>query len=257
MNAKEFFMNPTSPLHRRYEALKAFYHEGLSADAAAAKFGISPSFFKKMRYEFGKDLREGVNPFFLEKKPGPKDRLTSNETIERIVSLRKQNYSINDIKVVLDAEERTVSLDTIDKILKSDGFAPLPKRTRKQRLAISLPSKFQAPKSVPLEITNQEFTTETGVGPLIFLPLIEKLGIVKAIQASGFPSTNGISDVQSVLSFLALKLIGNERWSHDISWNMDRSLGLFAGLNVLPKSTTLSTYSCFASLGRRDLIESH
>lgn len=243
MNAKEFFTNPTSPLHRRYEALKSFYHEGLSADAAAEKFGISPSFFKKIRYEFGKDLREGVYPFFLEKKPGPKDRLTSNETVERIVSLRKQNFSITDIKVVLDAEERTVSIDTIDKILKSDGFAPLPKRTHKERSSITLPSKIQAPKSVSFELINQEFTTETGVGPLIFLPLIEKLGIVKAIKASGFPSTSEISDVQSVLSFLALKLTGARRWSHDTSWNMDRSLGLFAGLNVLPKSTTMSTYS--------------
>ena len=79
--------------------------------------------------------------------------------------------------------------------------------------------------------------------PLILLPLIERLGIVNAIKSSGFPSTSEISDLQSVLSFLALKIIGNERWSHDTVWNMDRSLGLFAGLNVLPKSTTLSTYS--------------
>ncbi|MBF0134242.1 MAG: transposase [Magnetococcales bacterium] len=236
-------MNPTSSLHRRYEALKAFYHEGLSADAAAAKFGFAPSFFKKMRYEFGKDLREGVYPFFLEKKPGPKERLTSDETVERIVSLRKQNYSINDIKVVLDAEGRTISLETIDKILKADGFAPLPKRTRQQRLAITLPKKFQAPKSVTLDLVNQEFTTETGVGPIIFMPLIEKLGIVEAIKTSDFPETSEISNVQSILSFLALKLMGNYRWSHDTSWNMDRGLGLFAGLNVLPKSTTLSTYS--------------
>ncbi len=243
MTPEEFFITPSSALQRRYEALKAFYYEGLPADAAAAKFGISPSFFKKIRYEFGKDLREGVNPFFLEKKPGPKERLTNDETIERIVSLRKQNHSIKDIKVILDVEGKTVALDTIDKILKSDGFAPLPKRTRKQRMEVTLPKKIQAPRSKTLEITNQEFTTETGVGPLIFLPLIEKLGIVDAIKASGFPGTSEIDDVQSVLSFLALKLMGNERWSHDTSWNMDRSLGLFAKLNVLPKATTLSTYS--------------
>ena len=139
MNEKEFFTNPTSPLHRRYEALKAFYNEGLPADAAAEKFGFSPSFFKKVRYEFEKDLREGVSPFFLKKKTGPKGCITSKETIGRIINLRKQNYSINDIKVVLDAEKRTVSLDTIDKILKSNGFAPLPRRTRKQRLEISPP----------------------------------------------------------------------------------------------------------------------
>ena len=46
-----------------------------------------------------------------------------------------------------------------------------------------------------------------------------------------------------VLAFLALKLTGGKRWSHDSRWNMDRALGLFAGLNVLPKATALSTYS--------------
>jgi len=46
-----------------------------------------------------------------------------------------------------------------------------------------------------------------------------------------------------VMSLLALKLLGNERLSHDAPYNLDRALGLFAGLNVLPKNATLSSYS--------------
>ncbi len=136
-----------------------------------------------------------------------------------------------------------VSLDTIDKALKAEGFAPLPKRTHQQRLSVHAPQKYQAPQSQALTLSDEEFTTEIGAGPLIFLPLLETLGIVRAIKRCGFPSTSQLSDVQSVLSFLALKLSGATRWSHDTRWNMDRALGLFAGLNVLPKSTTLSTYS--------------
>lgn len=45
------------------------------------------------------------------------------------------------------------------------------------------------------------------------------------------------------MSFLALKLIGGARLSHNALWSFDRVLGFFAGLNVLPKSTALSTYS--------------
>lgn len=45
------------------------------------------------------------------------------------------------------------------------------------------------------------------------------------------------------MSFLGLKLVEAKRLSHDVKWNLDRALGLFAGLNVLPKSGTLSTYS--------------
>ena len=243
MDTRDYFHKPTTPIQRHYEALRAFYHEGLRATDAATQFGFSPLYFKKLRVEFAQKLRSGIDPFFSTPKTGPKKRTTKNETVRRIVALRKQNYSIADIKVNLEADAKKISLDTIDQILKSEGFAPLPKRTRKERLAVALPSKLEAPKSIPLELTDEEFSTEMGAGPLVFLPLLENLGIVKAIQKSGFPGTAEISDVQSVLSFLALKLMGGMRWSHDTKWNMDRVLGLFAHLNVLPKATTLSTYS--------------
>jgi hypothetical protein len=45
------------------------------------------------------------------------------------------------------------------------------------------------------------------------------------------------------LSFLGLKLLGTERYAHVGEHAFDQGLGLFAGLNVLPKCTALSTYS--------------
>jgi len=36
---------------------------------------------------------------------------------------------------------------------------------------------------------------------------------------------------------LALKFIGNERLSHMESYDKEMGLGVFAGLNVLPKNT--------------------
>jgi hypothetical protein len=45
------------------------------------------------------------------------------------------------------------------------------------------------------------------------------------------------------LSFLALKLSGTERFAHMNDHGFDHGLGLFAGLNVLPKCTAMSTYS--------------
>jgi hypothetical protein len=244
MEPKTYFIDPASPTQRRYEALRAFYADGLSAAEAADKFAFSPSYFKKLRFEFVRDIKEGANQFFPHRKTGPKERFTNAETIQRIITLRKRNFSITDIKVTLDAEGTIVSLDTIDKILKAEGFAPLPKRTNAQRLVVTMPEKLKAPKTTSLEILDEEFTTETGAGPLVFLPLLEELRIIEAIKEANFPATNDISAVQSVLSFLALKLMGaGKRWSHDTLWNMDRALGLFAGLNVLPKSTTLSTYS--------------
>lgn len=243
MDPKAYFLNMTTPTHKRYEALRAFYYEGVSAKEAALKFGYTQQYFKKVRNEFTQQLRNGINPFFSIQKTGPKKRATNTKTIDLITSYRKQNYSINDIKVALDAEGIKISIDTIDHILKDEGFAPLPKRTRQERLSVAIPPKIDAPKSTSFEVQEEDFNTEIGAGPLVFLPLLEELGIIEAIKSSGFPETSEISDVQTVLSFLALKLMGGLRWSHDTKWNFDRALGLFSGLNVLPKATTLSTYS--------------
>lgn len=238
-----FFLQPSATSQRHYEALRAFHVDGMSLDNASQKFGFKPSYLKKLLHEFNKCMKENSNPFFHEKRPGPRKRFTDEEVIKKIVALRKQNYSIQDIRVVLAAEETKISLDTIDKILKSEGFAPLPKRTRAQRIAVQIPGKISAPESVPLLIQDEKLYTEQNAGALVFLPLIEKLQIIPAIKEAGFPGTSVLSSVSSVLSFLALKLIGNERLCHDTSWNLDRTLGLFAGLNVLPKSGTLSSYS--------------
>ena len=141
MDPVDYFKKPLLPDHRNYEALKAFYCDGLGSAETAEKYGLSPAYFKKLRHLFLQNLKKGINPFFSKKKPGPKKRSTSDQTIELIVALRKRNYSITDIKVLLDSKGKAVSLDTIDKVLKSEGFAPLPKRTRMERLAVSVPEK--------------------------------------------------------------------------------------------------------------------
>jgi hypothetical protein len=46
---------------------------------------------------------------------------------------------------------------------------------------------------------------------------------------------------------LLLKLIGGKRLSHMGTYDHEPGLGLFAGLNFLPKSTFMSTYSCRTS----------
>ena len=257
MDTENFFLLPDTTAQKQYEALRAFYVEKLSADEAAKKFNFSTSYFKKLRYNFVKSIKQDHNPFFNINKPGPKKRFTDKYIIDDIVSLRKQNHSIQDIKIILEAKNYLLSLDTIDKILKSEGFAPLPKRTRKERLSAQIPDKITAPQSQPLDYENEEFSTEKGVGPLIFLPLIEEIGLIEAIKRSDFPKTSVLDDVSSVLSFLALKILGNGRLSYDTTWNLDRSLGLFTGLNVLPKKSTLSSYSYRVnrSSNRKLLIE--
>lgn len=53
-----------------------------------------------------------------------------------------------------------------------------------------------------------------------------------------------ISAPHAIRSLLALKLFGSARHSHAMSAVLDEGLGLFAGLNVIPKRSFLTEYSC-------------
>jgi Transposase DDE domain len=243
MNQVNYFLNSENPRQRQYEALRAFYCDNLPTVDVVKKFGFSKAYFDKLKHQFKQALDQGINPFFEHKKPGPKQPRTAQTVVEMVVMLRKQNYAITDIRAALDAKNTPLSLDKINNILKHEGFATLPKRTHQERVAIQLPKKIIPPASISWKYTDEIFSTERAAGVLIFLPLLESLGIIKAIEDSHFPSTTQLSATQMLLSFLSLKLMGNTRWSHDSVWNMDRALGLFSGLNVLPKATTLSSYS--------------
>src|SRR3970040_2927411 len=80
-------------------------------------------------------------------------------------------------------------------------------------------------------------------GIFLFLPYLLKVNLPDIINNSNFPETSEISKLNYVISILALKLVGQERESKINDFSLDRGLGLFAGLNVLPKSTEISTYS--------------
>lgn len=243
MDMKSFFTTTPNLYQRQYEALRAHYVDGLSLKEVNKIFGFSVSYLKKLRSESAQDVREGRTPFFIRCKPGPKGRSTKKDVIQDVINLRKQNHSIKDIQAVLCGRGDKLSLSCIDNILKDEGFAPLNRRTRRERNETMLPRALTPPEAVPLKLKSEEFHTEKGAGPLIFLPLLEELGIIDAIDSAGYPGTSQISARSYILSFLALKLIGNHRNAHDDKWNLDRGLGFFAGLNVIPKNASMSSYS--------------
>ncbi len=77
----------------------------------------------------------------------------------------------------------------------------------------------------------------------MLLVLIKRYKIDAVINKSDYPETSVIGKSASILSFLALKLSNRRRYSSDDTWCMDRGMGLFAGLNVLPKTAWYTSYS--------------
>lgn len=246
MDPYEYFANPSTVSQKQYEALRAFYYEHKSAQEVASQFGYTLSAFYSLAHDFRVFLKQQGQCddfFFLQKTPGRKEKEEKDVLTELISELRKQYLSVPEIKSVLDSQGYEVSEKSIYLVLKKEGFARLPRRSRHEKPGLQLQTKIPAPESMELTYGEEQFSSESAIGILCFLPLIRRYGIDQAIQASSYPQTQSINRLSSILSFQALKLSDVGRYSEDDLWCMDRGLGLFAGLNVLPKAAWFSSYS--------------
>jgi hypothetical protein len=63
------------------------------------------------------------------------------------------------------------------------------------------------------------------------------------VDDAGYPGSKKIPAAQALLSLPTLKLLDKERRSHINDFNFDEALGLFAGLNILPKKSFATDYS--------------
>ena len=158
-----------------------------------------------------------------------------------IISLRKQNYSSENIVTIANSKNFNISYGYVYHLLTKEGFKRLPRRSIEFKSKQTV-CRIEAPKTAMLKIKNENFSTSTA-GLLCFLPIILKYGIGSLISNSAYPGTRTINKLSSIMSFLAVKLVGTRRYSVDDMWCMDRGSGLFAGLNVLPKAAWFSSYS--------------
>lgn len=240
-----FFTSPNLPKHKKYEALRSYHVEKLKAREAAQKFGATVMTFNTWNRDFCKDMRnQQADSFFLQPKPGPKKKTKTESVKEKVIALRKQYMSIADIKSILNAQDIQISLDTIHQIIKNEGFGRLPKRNKTEKKNIIIPDLIKAPVSQkidPLLMTGNFISRDAGA--LIFLPILKEIGIEKLVEEANYPGTEQIPALNYILSFICLKILDKERLSHTDDLNLDRGLGLFAGLNVLPKNASLNSYS--------------
>jgi len=88
----------------------------------------------------------------------------------------------------------------------------------------------------------RRFPTQLG-GLFLFLPFLARCGFPELVHKAGYPGTKMIPATQALLSILALKLSSAQRKSHVMDLVFDQGLALWAGLNVVPKTTYLATYS--------------
>jgi len=126
----EFFRQPATAAHRQYEALRAYFVEGLPAAAVAKQFGYTTAAV----YALCRDFRARRLAFFrTPAKPGPKHAPKRAAARQRVIQLRQQHYSAYDIQQRLRAEGLPLSVTVIDQLLREEGFAKLPRRRQVER----------------------------------------------------------------------------------------------------------------------------
>jgi len=241
MADEKFFFYPKLDWQRRYEALRGSFVDRLPAKVIADRFNYSTEYIHLLRHQF----KHGKIDFAEPVPEGKVKRRTVNpEVREKIKTWREQRLTAGEITELLSEDGLEISVRTVERVLAEEGFPKLPRR-RRLKTGFTVKGTEVPKRSNVISIKEAEgktFDTDS-VGIFLFAPFLAKLGIEEIIRAAALPATKAISAKSYFLSFLALKLLGTERYAHVGDHAFDPALGLFAGLNVLPKCTAMSTYS--------------
>jgi hypothetical protein len=234
------FTVPANATHRRYEALRAYFVEGLSGAEAAHRFGYTPGSFRVLVHHCRRDPHR---PFFLPTAKGPHPAPRADPIRDRIVALRKLNLSIYDISRALHDEGHPLGPVAVSQVLKAEGFARLPRRGDDERPPGSRPTTADVADVRRLDLAPRQLRTRFG-GLFLFLPTLAAIPLGRIARQVGLPGSRMIPAACALRSLLALKLFGTARHPHVMSAVLDEGLALFAGLNVTPKRSFLTEYSC-------------
>jgi len=236
-----FFTHPRLDWQRRYEALRASFVERLPAHVVADRYGYTTSYIHLLRHQFKHGKLDFTEPLA---DGTTRRRRVSTEVRQKIRSWRERTLSAAEITELLLEDGVEISVRTVERVLAEEGFAKLPRRTRlKIGMTVQgaeIPEKSQ--KMVPDELDGQRFDSPAA-GVFLFAPFLAQLGFPEIVKAARLPGSQQIPALSYLLSFLALKLQGTERYAHVGEHGFDPGIGLFAGLNVLPKCTAMSSYA--------------
>ena len=239
------FLEPVNATHRQYEALRAYFVEGLPSKQVAERFGYTPGSFRVLCHGFRVDPHRA---FFLPersggRRPEPAAARPDGRRRDKVVALRKQNFSVYDISAALRDAGEALSPPAVWAILKEEGFSRLPRRRDEERRLGARADAAAVADVRALDLSPRSFRTEVG-GLFLFVPALVGLGFDEVVASAGLPGSTMVPAGAAMRSLLALKCYGVARTSHAMAAVFDDGLGLFAGLNVIPKRSFLSEYSC-------------
>lgn len=238
MDLARIFLTPQNAAHRQYEALRAYFVDKVPGPEVARRFGYTPGSLHQLVHQFRQQPKRA---FFVEP---PRRRGTAADPVrQHIIQLRKQNLSIYDISEALKKEGCPRTPMAVSLVLRQEGFTKLPRRRDEERVSGAKPTAADRADVRAMNVTPRMFRTKFG-GLFLFLPALAELKFDQVIDKCDLPGTGMVPAAHALRSLLALKLFGTQRHLHVMSAVLDEGLALFAGLNVIPKRSFLTEYSC-------------
>ena len=241
----EWFTSPRQVNQRRYEALRAYFTEGLTYAEAGERFGYA----RWAMINLVREHRAGkLQLFAAAKKPGPPPGAApARERVRgRVIELRRQGYSAYEISGRLAAEGTPLNRTSVAEILAEEGFGRLLRRPGPEAsispATAGRDTTLPAAKIIDFAAWPDRVET-TRAGLLLAVPDLVSLDLPALVSAAGYPGTRIIPAVNWLLSLLTLKLTRTRRVSHIDDLLTDPAAALFAGMAVLPKKSALTSYS--------------
>jgi transposase len=240
------FTRPEQVNHRRYEALRAYFVEGLTYAQAGQRFGYT----RWAMVNLVREHRAGKLALFAPPpKPGPAPgHAPAKERVRgRAVALRRHGLSTHEISAQLALEGTPLNRTSVGEILTEEGFGrllrgPAPEASRSP----ATPGRDTGlPRAAVVDFASWPDRLPTRMaGLLLTVPDLVALDLPDLAQRAGYPGTSAVPAASWLLSLLALKLTGIRRASHvDDLLLVDPAAALLAGLATLPKKTALTDYS--------------
>lgn len=242
-------MDLAHPRQRQYEALRAYFAEGMPSAEVALRFGYQPGAFRVLCWRFRHQMDRD---FFREVPHGPKSQPRKAAVRAEIIAMRKRNFSVYDIRDALErAGPARLSVTAIQEVLRAEGFARLPRRADEERPGRARPLADAIADVRAMSWAPRTFSTRAG-GLFLLLPLLARLDLDTVVGHAQFPGTTMIPATHAVRAALVLKLLGTARRSHVMDLLFDDGVALAVGLNALPKTTFMAQYS--SRLGRKAIV---
>jgi transposase len=236
------FQFPALRIHRDFEICRAYFLEGLSAKEIGQRFQLHVGTVQSLVRDFAQ--APDLELFFTPPPSRCRETPKRDAVRARVIELREQGWSLGEIRAELESEELPLSESYLATILKEEGFPRMyrqpspPGELARDGSEVPLVADVRAVDWEPGRVV-----TTQAAGLFLFIPLLLESQFSRAVARAEYPGSQPIPATSALLALLAAKLLGKRRLCHINDLKNDAGAGLFAGLNVLPKSTYATDYS--------------